>query len=384
MTLRVELEQAVPLTLNVQLTCAPGELLALIGPSGSGKTSVLRAIAGLSMPQRGRIACNGETWFDAAQGIALPPQARRVGLVFQDYALMPHLTALDNVALPLRNLTKAGARARAAELLALVNLEGLEARRPQHLSGGQRQRVAIARALAREPAVLLLDEPFSAVDQMTRERLKRELVALRARVTIPIILVTHDLDEAMALADRIAIMHRGRTLQSGRPEAVRLRPDSATIARLMGQTNVLEGRVETPAADGTPGRLAFNGQILQVAVTGPFKAGDPVAWLIPSEFIVLHRRGRPSQGDRENPLAGVVQALTALGEQTAVSVRLAGGCGNTLNFRIPTHAARRNELSVGADVTLSALAEGIHLMRPENKTENKTEGKTESKTDGHA
>ena len=365
MTLEVELEQAVPVALNVRFSCRPGELLALIGPSGSGKTSVLRAIAGLSMPLHGRIACNGETWFDAARAIALPPQARRVGLVFQDYALMPHLTALDNVALPLRGLAKPEARARAAELLALVNLEGLEARRPQHLSGGQRQRVAIARALAREPAVLLLDEPFSAVDQMTRERLKRELVALRARVKIPIILVTHDLDEAMALADRVSIMHRGRTLQTGGPENVRLRPDSPTIARLMGQTNLLHGLLERPATTDKPGHLAFDGTTLQVAATGPFKAGDAVAWLIPSEFIVLHRRGRPSLGDRENPLSGVVAALTALGEQTALAVRLAGPGGHSLNFRMPTHAARRNELATGADVTLSALAGGIHLMRPD-------------------
>ncbi len=372
MTLRVALEQTVPVALNVQLTCAPGELLALIGPSGSGKTSVLRAIAGLSMPLRGRIACNSETWFDAAMGIARPPQARRVGLVFQDYALMPHLTALDNVALPLGGLTKPAARARAAELLTLVNLEGLEARRPQQLSGGQRQRVAIARALARDPAVLLLDEPFSAVDQMTRERLKRELVALRARVTIPIILVTHDLDEAMALADRVAIMHRGLTLQSGAPKDVRLRPDSPTIARLMGQTNVLNGRLEAPATAEQPGRLDFDGMKLEVAVTGGYQAGDAVAWLIPSEFIVLHRRGRPSQGDRENPLAGIVQALTALGEQTAVGVRLTGASGHVLNFRMPTHAARRNDLAVGAEVTLSALGQGIHLMRPDSTIRDST------------
>ena len=363
MTLDVRLQQAGPIALDVELRCAPGELLALIGPSGSGKTSVLRAIAGLLQPARGRVVCNGALWFDGQSGLVLPPQARRVGFVFQDYALMPHLTALENVALPLGALDRAAAHARAAELLALVNLEGLEARHPTALSGGQRQRVAIARALAREPDVLLLDEPFSAVDQMTRERLKRELVALRGRVRIPIVLVTHDLDEALALADRIAVMHRGRTLQTGAPEDVRLRPASPTIARLMGETNVFKGRLEKPAYAGQPGRLRFDQHVLEVAHSATFQAGEDIAWLIPSEFIVLHRRGRPSQGDRENPVPGRIATLTTLGEQTAVSLRLDGAGGHILNFRLATHSARRNELAAGAAVSVSLLAGGLHLMR---------------------
>ena len=365
MSLEVSLDQAAPIALDVRLACAPGELLALIGPSGSGKTSVLRAIAGLLTPAKGRVACNGQVWFDSAQGIWLPPQARRVGMVFQDYALMPHLSALDNVALPLAGQDRTLARTRAAELLALVNLDGLAARRPGQLSGGQKQRVALARALARDPAVLLLDEPFSAVDQMTRERLKRELVALRARVKIPIVFVTHDLDEAMALADRVAVMHRGATLQTGAPDDVRLRPENPTIARLMGQTNVFQGRLQAPASAALPGQLVFDGWRLDVTATGGFQAGAAVSWLIPSEFIVLHRRGRPSQGERENPLAGKVAALAALGEQTAVGVRLDGASDHILNFRMPTHAARRNELELGSSVTVSVLAGGIHLMRPD-------------------
>ena len=367
MTLSVSLDQDAPMPLRVALTCAPGELLALIGPSGSGKTSVLRAIAGLLRPKAGHIACNGATWLDSHSGIWLEPQSRAVGLVFQDYALMPHMTALQNIALPMHALPKQAQRRRAHELLALVNLEGLEERRPDALSGGQRQRVALARALARDPAVLLLDEPFSAVDQMTRERLKRELVALRSRIRIPILLVTHDLDEAMALADRVSVLHRGRTLQQGPPEDVRLRPDSATTARLMGQTNVFPGRIEVAAMPGRPGRLAFGDMALEIGATGPFRAGDAVAWLIPPEFVVLHRRGRPSQGDRENPLPGTVTALARLGEQTAVCVLLAGTGNHSLNFKLPTHAARRNELAVGEEIIVSLLAEGLHLMSADTR-----------------
>ncbi|MFM9939294.1 MAG: ABC transporter ATP-binding protein [Hyphomicrobiaceae bacterium] len=365
MSLEVVLKQTSPIPLNVRLSCGTGELLALVGPSGSGKTSALRAIAGLLVVRAGRVAVNGAVWLDTAAGIKLTPQQRKVGLVFQDYALMPHLTAVENIMLPLGAAPLAARRQRASDLLRLVNLEGLADRRPDALSGGQRQRVALARALARDPDVLLLDEPFSAVDQVTRERLKRELVALRARVPIPIVLVTHDLDEAMALADRIAVLHRGLVLATGTPDDVRLRPPTATVARLMGQTNVFRGRLLAPAAGGAPGRIAIAGTELEIARSGAFAAGAEIACLAPSEFIVLHRRGRPSQGERENPVTGIVVAIDRLGEQTAVSVRIDEDAPALINFRLPTHAARRNEIAVGESVTVSLLAEGLHLMAPE-------------------
>ncbi len=236
---RCRLQQAGPIPLDVALSCRPGELLALIGPSGSGKTTVLRSIAGLYRPQTGRVAVGGETWLDTQTGVDLPPQARSVGLVFQDYALFPHLSALDNVRLAMLRHEEPARSRLAASLLARVHLEGLEARRPDQLSGGQRQRVALARALARDPKVLLLDEPFSAVDRMTREPLKEEIAALHRSLDIPMLLVTHDLEEAQALADRICVLHAGTTLQIGTPDEVRLRPKSALVARLMGQVQHL-------------------------------------------------------------------------------------------------------------------------------------------------
>lgn len=360
-----------PIPLAVEFTCGGGELVALVGPSGSGKTTVLRAIAGLMQPMWGRISCGDVLWARSrdpnvhGKEIWLPPQERRVGLVFQDYALLPHLSALGNVTLPLGHLARENAEQRARDLLKAVNLAGLEARKPDQLSGGQRQRVALARALARDPAVLLLDEPFSAVDQMTRERLKRELVNLRDQVKIPIVLVTHDLEEAMALADRIVVLHRGNVLQTGTPDDVRLRPATRETARLVGQPNLFEGRIVARAEGTRPGRIAFGRLELEVERIGEFSVGQKVSWMIPSESIVLHRRGRPSQGERENPLSGRIAMLAKLGEQTAVTVDLDGAEDLRLNFRLPTHSARRNELAPGVEVTVSLLAADIHLMPSE-------------------
>jgi molybdate transport system ATP-binding protein len=215
--LSVQLRQAGPIPLSVEFDCQEGEMLALIGPSGAGKTTILRAIAGLFRPQSGHVQCGQEVWLDTATGADLPPYRRRVGMVFQSYALFPHMTALANVATALGHRPRAERAAWARKLLRFVNNEGLEERKPATLSGGQQQRVAVARALARDPAVLLLDEPFSAVDRHQRRRLQRELQGLRTQLKIPILLVTHDLDEAAALADRLCVIDRGETLQTGRP-----------------------------------------------------------------------------------------------------------------------------------------------------------------------
>ena len=357
--MHVTLAQATPIPLAVDFSVGTNELLALIGPSGSGKTTVLRAIAGLSRPHVGRITCNGATWLDTAAGIALPPQQRSVGLVFQDYALFPHLSALETVALAVASPDRQQRLAQARQWLAKVNLEGLEARRPAELSGGQRQRVAIARALARNPAVLLLDEPFSAVDQMTRQRLKRELVALRAQLAIPIILVTHDLDEALALADRMAVLARGQLLQVGTPDQVRLSPVSPQVARLVGETNIFAGTVAATGDAELPGRVHWAGGLIEAA-TGDFAVGQRVSWMAAADHIVLHRRGRPALGDHENPVEGTVTDIAVLGAQTAVTMTV--GTDAVLNFQLPTHAARRNDVVVGAAITVSLLRAGVHLM----------------------
>ncbi len=361
-SIQIRLTGAGPIPLDLAFETQGNELIALVGPSGSGKTTMLRAIAGLVPAAAGEIRCGTETWLDSDTGVRLSPQRRRVGFVFQDYALFPHLSARDTVAIAIADGTPSDKQSRANDWLTKVNLDGLGDRRPSQLSGGQQQRVALARALAREPRVLLLDEPFSAVDKMTRDRLKQELARLRAQLSCPILLVTHDLDEALALADRIGVLHRGRLLQLGAPDDVLLRPASPAVARLMGQTNIFDGTITAVATPAAPGKLTWAGGLLEIASTGGAQSGAAVTWMISSDAIVLHRRGRPSQGERENPVAGRVSQLTRLGEQTAVSVSIDGAAGTVLNFRLPTHAARRNDLDVGADVTLSLLSENVHVF----------------------
>jgi molybdate transport system ATP-binding protein len=228
--LHVRFRQRAPIALDVELSCSEGELLALVGPSGSGKTTILRMIAGLDRPKEGQVFCGGELWLDTAKGADLPPHRRRVGLVFQSYALFPHMTALGNVTAALNDIAANQRAERARILLAQVHLQGFEHRYPAELSGGQQQRVAVARALAREPKVLLLDEPFSAVDRRTRRGLHKELAELRQAVHMPIILVTHDIDEAVALADRMTVLDAGETLQTGHPSELVTTPANGRVA----------------------------------------------------------------------------------------------------------------------------------------------------------
>ncbi|KAF0118421.1 MAG: ABC transporter-like protein [Rhodospirillaceae bacterium] len=263
--LDLTVHQQAPIPLVARCLCAPGEVLALVGPSGSGKSTLLRCIAGLVSPRAGRIVVGRETWFDTDAHVNLAPRHRRVGFLFQNYGLFPNLSALDNVreGVSRLRLPVAEQKKRARALLALVHLTGLEDRHPRELSGGQQQRVAVARALAGEPDVLLLDEPSSAVDRVTREKLQNELSDLRRHLAMPVILVTHDLEEAMLLADRLCVLSRGRTLQTGAPLEVLERPATAEVVRLLGLHNVFPGRVMAHRQGALV--LDWNGQPLTVA-----------------------------------------------------------------------------------------------------------------------
>jgi ABC-type sulfate/molybdate transport systems ATPase subunit len=229
--------------LDVGLEVGEGETVALVGPSGAGKTTVLRAIAGAMRPREGRIALGDQVLFDAARRIDRPPEERRVGYVFQEYALFPHMTVRQNVAF-------AGA-ARADELLERFGIAHLAGARPRQLSGGERQRVGLARALARDPAVLLFDEPLSALDAHTRARVRAELDALLHELRLPALLVTHDFEDASALADRVGVIVRGRVRQMDTPAGLLEAPADAFVASFVG-SNLLAG-VARPGASGLAG-----------------------------------------------------------------------------------------------------------------------------------
>jgi molybdate transport system ATP-binding protein len=362
--LSVELRQERPIPLAVRLDCRGGEVLALVGPSGSGKSTILRTIAGIYAARHGRIVAGGETWLDTAAGIRVAAHARSVGFVFQHYALFPHLTALENVMQAMGHVPASDRRERAQRLLERTNLSGLDARRPARLSGGQQQRVAVARALARDPKVLLLDEPFSAVDQVTREKLYEELAVLRRTLRIPIVLVTHALDEAAMLADRMSILHHGRTLQADTPLAVAARPASPLVARLVGLKNIFEADVAGHDAGRQVTHILWSGKALEAGYAPQFAVGAHVAWSIPSAQILLHRRDRPSRGERENPVDGEIVRCVPMGELTAIALRVVHGERTDLFFSVPTHVAARNGLAQGETASVSLLTAGIHLMAP--------------------
>ncbi len=319
--------------------CEPGKLLALVGPSGAGKTSMLRILAGLMRPEQGRVCVGGETWFDSATGVFLPPQQRHVGLVFQNYALMPHLSALDNVALSLLHVPRAARVEKAKHWLDHVRLTPLQqARRPAALSGGEQQRVAVARALAREPKLLLLDEPFSAVDQMNRQGLYQLLADLRRELAIPIVLVTHDMNEASLLADWLVVLDAGQVLQQGIPAAIHRAPRNARVADLVGIQNRFRGVWDGPAqAPGfgwlrwtAAGEGASTVRTIVVRDKGRINPGQQVTWVINGDGITL--LDRPAQSDDE--FATVVTESRHLGEVTLATLALAEHPGVQLHLTL--------------------------------------------------
>jgi len=361
-SLQVQLKQSEPFHLDVALHCSGGELLALTGPSGSGKSTVLRAIAGLHSNTTGVISCNNRQWQDTANNTFISPQQRRAGLVFQHYALFPHLSALDNVSVAMSHISRDERSAKAMHWLKLTNMEGLHQQRPARLSGGQRQRVALARALAREPDVLLLDEPFSAVDQLTREKLYRELALIRTTLDVPMILVTHDMLEVQRLADSICLIHRGTTLQSGPVFQVLRKPDNARIARLLGHKNIYTGNYQ---ADASHGQLRVLGAQFSLAHESRFANGK-VSVLIEPSAIIMHRTDRPSKGERENPVLTRVAEAVEMGDELLLNVVIEA-TNETMAFGISRHVAARNQVNAGSQVRLSVLSEGIHLMPSENR-----------------
>jgi iron(III) transport system ATP-binding protein len=238
---------------NIDIDVGDKELVTLLGPSGCGKTTTLMAIAGFQHPDSGRIVCGDQTFFDGGGRRTLPPEQRNLGIVFQSYAIWPHMTVAANVGFPLklRRTKKPDIDRRVAEMLELVELSGLGRQYPHQLSGGQQQRVALARALVSSPSVLLLDEPFSNLDAKLRERSRKWLRALQQEIGITTIFVTHDQDEALGMSDRVMVMNRGVIQQSGTPEDIYRRPANRAVAEFVGRCNLLDGRILGSARSGS-------------------------------------------------------------------------------------------------------------------------------------
>lgn len=332
------------LRLELSLDVEPGRSLALVGPSGAGKTSVLRSVAGLMRPRRGRVGCGKDTWLDTVAGIDLAPELRRCGYVFQDYALFGHMSVWKNVAYGLDHVRRAERRAAADALLERFGIAELADARTASLSGGERQRVALARALGPRPSVLLLDEPLAALDASTRASATRQVRRMVAEAGVPTLLVTHDFTEAITLADEVAVLERGSVVQRGLPETLAAEPVSGFVAELTGSV-VLNG-VASRRADGlTAVQLEGGGT---VASTDPAEAGPVCAAVHPWE-VAIEPADSTRHGSQQNRLPATVRSVTRIGNR----VRVGLDAGQPLVAEVTPQA--RAALGLGPGVAVVAV-----------------------------
>jgi putrescine transport system ATP-binding protein len=331
---------------RLSLDIEAGEFFALLGPSGCGKTTLLRMLAGFEIPDYGRILLDGK---DIAQVL---PHQRPVNMMFQNYALFPHLSVRENIAFGLKRMgmTRRDLNSRVAEMVSLVKRDGLEHRKPDHLSGGQKQRVALARSLARRPRVLLLDEPLAALDKKLRESTQLELMEVQRRLGMTFVIVTHDQEEAMTVADRIGVMDAGRLEQVATPRQLYESPGSRWVAEFIGDVNIFEGQAEKREA----GRLMVSTRdagVITVAQPLEPVRKNIVCVAIRPEKIKLSRRGPASDAliaSAINRLEGVVTEVSYLGGVTSYKIRLDNGAvlrssmANTARIDVDTyHASQR-------------------------------------------
>jgi molybdate transport system ATP-binding protein len=364
--LHVHLRSSAPVPLQAEFDCAPGELVALVGASGSGKTTLLRTVAGLhrSADLAGEVRLGDQLWMDSTMGVNFSAQQRRVGLVFQHYALFPHLSAINNIALCADSMPATGQNSPqnlAKTWLERLGLADLGERLPHQLSGGQQQRVALARALVRiqnGSGVLLLDEPFSAVDAPMRQVLYRELAQLRQSLNVPIVLVTHDLQEARRLADRLVIIDAGQSLQSGTPAHVIRSPRNARVAQLVGIHNHFHAQFHSAGAGQA---LLHWGELrLRVKNKGKIENGTAVTWVLAGEAVQLLAHSEAAQSDA-NVLSCQFTEMLPLGEISLCRLAVQG-TQDTIQLNLPTAQLSAMGLATGAQVKLSVPHDAAHIM----------------------
>jgi iron(III) transport system ATP-binding protein len=331
-----------------------GTFFTLLGPSGCGKTTTLRCIAGLETPDGGVIDVDGRTLFDAKARVNVPVEQRAIGMVFQSYAIWPHMTVAENVAFPFTVAKRRYSRAEVEEAvrraLAIVDLDGFQPRSATRLSGGQQQRVALARAIVHEPRLLLLDEPLSNLDAQLRDEMRGELKRLQSKIGITTVYVTHDQSEALALSDRIAVMDQGRITQIGSPQDIYFRPANPFVARFVGATNLLAGRL-IGAANGRGEVEVLGGRQIQCLI--PQEISDPSAVSVsirPESIELVVPPGNGGTRQDKNCLAGRISGVTFLGAACRVDVTSDG-----VNLQVTTPA----------DMALPADGQVLLLFAPE-------------------
>jgi spermidine/putrescine transport system ATP-binding protein len=336
---------------DVSLEIAEGEFFSLLGPSGCGKTTTLRMIAGFVTPDDGRILLNGS---DVTR---VPPNRRPVNMVFQQYALFPHMTVYDNVAfgLSVKRVPKSEHRDRVNELLRVVALEGLERRRPRQLSGGQQQRVALARALVNRPAALLLDEPLGALDVKLRRQMQHELKRIQNELGTTFVYVTHDQEEAMAMSDRIAVMNGGRVEQIGAPREIYERPASAFVADFIGSLNAIDITVDEIVGGYALARLGERERVV-VPVATAMRSGADIRIAVRPEWVRIGAAGEAGTSGGSH-LEGTLSEVVYLGMYTQFHVETAVG-------RVVCHRVAESGpgLTVGAPVSLEWDADKSYLL----------------------
>jgi molybdate transport system ATP-binding protein len=357
--LTVQLRQDDRIPLDVEFACEAGDVLAVFGPSGSGKTTILRSIAGLYRPSIASVRSGADIWTDTAAGRFEPPHRRAVGFVFQEYALFPHLTAAENVAIALGHLPRDGRRLRADALLRVVHLSDKGNRRPQQLSGGERQRVALARALAREPAVLLLDEPFAAVDRPVRRSLQDEIDGIRRGADMPLVLVTHDFEDVARLATHVLLLERGRSVAYGPVAEVMSRPDLSWLREAVGLGALFDARVTERFPERRLIELSFEGGALLVA-GHQAEIGSTIRVRIPAREVILATRA-PENVSVHNVLSGKVSALHADPALDHAIVQVAVG-GIFLLAEVTRDAIARLGIAVGLPIYALVKSMSVDLL----------------------
>ncbi len=343
----------------------------LFGPSGAGKSLTLRAIAGLFRPHAGRVVVQGDTWLDTQQNVWIPPQRRKVGYVPQHYGLFPHLTVRENIAFGLRRWPSHQRTARVEELLTVMHLRELANRYPRELSGGQQQRVALARALAPRPHVLLLDEALGALDPVLREQLREEVRQIQRRYAIPVILITHDVHEMAAMADKVVAMHHGRVIQVAPPEEIFRRPATPALARAVGMRNLLTGTIRHHTEDIT--EIVWAGGTLKVPRV-PYPPHTPVQFGIRPEDVVFVREDRPLKA-AHNVLTTVIVGVHPAAFDYIITLQLVNNASVHLYARLPHPLVHELHLRPGQQRRILLRRRAIHIFPPvEEARSSKEEG----------